>query len=73
MPFAPNEHLKGKFYWPVEHYSIPADNLCYHYQEEFFDCPCVKPSGHSGAHQYTFSPTIKDASHKAALQKSETK
>lgn len=70
MPFAPNEHLKGKFYWPVDHYSIPADNLCYHYQDEFFDCPCVKPSGHGGAHQYEYSPTIKDHSHKATLANS---
>lgn len=65
MPFRPTEHLKGKFYWPVDHYSIPADNLCYHFEEEFFDCPCVKMMGHSGAHEYRFSPRIEAHSHKA--------
>lgn len=60
MPFRPSDHLKNKHYWPVEHYSIPAGRLCYHYQEGSFDCPCVKPAGHAGKHEYVFSPIIKD-------------
>lgn len=65
MPFAPNEHLKGKFYYPASHYSIPADDLCYHYRDGSFDCKCVKPSGHTGAHDYVYSPIIRDISHSA--------
>lgn len=68
MPFAPNEHLKGKFYWPADHYSVPADDMCCHYNEEFFDCPCVLKSGHDGPHIHVFDPVIKDHSHKTVEQ-----
>jgi hypothetical protein len=64
MPYAPNEWLKGKFYWPVDHYSVPADNLCWHVMDGSFDCPCTKPRGHPGKHQYTFDADIRDYSHK---------
>lgn len=59
------DDLKGKFYWPRDHYSVPADNLC-------FDTPpppdadfrCVRPEGHAGRHQYEWHPLIRDYSHK---------
>lgn len=62
-----NSMLDGKFYWPSDEYSIPADNLCWHRppspNADFF---CVRPLGHPGKHEHHWSPTIKDHSHKTA-------
>ena len=65
MPFMPNDHLTGQFYWPADHYSVPADNLCWHApDDENSDCLCVLPTGHVGNHKYEWSPLIRTRSHK---------
>ena len=60
-----NHEIAGKFYWPSDEYSIPADNLCWHIPPEpNRDFRCTRPASHPGKHQYEWSPTIKDHSHK---------
>jgi hypothetical protein len=61
-----NPHnFAGKHYWPVDHFSTPADALCLNMAPSpDSDCWCVRPAGHAGAHQYEWSPTIRDYSWK---------
>lgn len=41
--------IAGKFYWPSEEYSVPADNLCWHIPPEpNRDFRCVRTFGHPG-------------------------
>lgn len=64
------EWLAGKFYWPHDGYSTPADNLCWHIPPApNADFRCVRPLGHPGRHLHEWSPTIRDYSHRAALAK----
>lgn len=65
--------IAGKFYWPSEEYSVPADNLCWHIPPEpNRDFRCIRPFGHSGKCQHAWSPTIRDYSHRRALQSGGT-
>lgn len=59
------ERLKGKFYWPAGHYSIPADTLCYDTPPPpNADLRCTRLEGHKGRHEYEHHPDIRDYSHK---------
>jgi hypothetical protein len=56
----------GEFYWPAEHYSVPADSLCWHIAPSpNADHRCIRPDGHRGAHLYEYSPKVKAHPHKA--------
>ncbi len=56
--------LAGKFYWPRDDYSTPADNLCWHIPPNpDADFRCVRSSGHAGKHRYEWSPRIVAFSH----------
>lgn len=58
-------NLAGKFYWPSDDFSTPADNLCWHVPPSpNADYRCVRQAGHPGRHAHDWSPTIKDHSHK---------
>ena len=62
----PSPQLVGKFYWPRDDFSAPADNLCWHIPPSpNADFRCVRPLGHRGRHQYEWSPCIRDYSHRA--------
>lgn len=54
-----------KFYWPVDHYSVPLDTLCFKRDAspnaDFF---CIREAGHRGKCLFEWSPTIKDYSHR---------
>ncbi|WP_341914584.1 hypothetical protein [Ferrovibrio terrae] len=65
-----NAELAGKHYWPADHYSIPADNLCWHSPSKGQPDPrrCIKATGHDGRHQYEKHPVIKAHSHKAGAK-----
>lgn len=58
---------KGRFYWPSDDYSVPADNLCFHIPPSpDADHRCIRPAGHPGRHQYVIATwgAIRDYSHK---------
>ena len=59
--------LKGKFWWPSDEYSTPADNLCWDSpaspNADFF---CIRSTGHPGKHEHHYSPLIRDYSHTSA-------
>lgn len=64
----PPASLAGKFYWPSDEFSTPADNLCWHAPPSpDADFRCVRPHGHPGRHQHEWSPAIRDHSHKEPL------
>lgn len=71
-PSTPEESLAGKFYWPSDEYSIPADNLCWNRapspNSDFF---CVRALNHPGKCQFHWSPTIRDCSHRRAAAEAE--
>ena len=63
----PAEELMGRYYWPSDEYSVPADNLCWHVPPApNRDFRCIRPAGHPGKHEYEWSPTIKGHSHRHA-------
>lgn len=56
----------GMFYWPTDHYSVPADNLCWHVPPSpDADYRCVRERGHPGKHRFVWSPKLTDKPHDA--------
>lgn len=59
--------FEGKFYWPSDEYSAPAEYFCWHVPPSpNADFKCVRQDGHAGKHHYEWSPDIRDYSHKDA-------
>lgn len=58
------EHA-GKFYWPSDEYSTPAEGHCWHVPPSpNADFRCIRRADHPGQHHYAHSPTIRTWSHK---------
>ena len=59
------QQTAGKFWWPSEDYSVPADNLCWHIPPSpNADYRCIRERGHKGRHKFDWSPRLRDYSHK---------
>jgi hypothetical protein len=55
----------SRHYWPVPTWSTPADSLClYQAPSPNADHYCIRPQGHPGGHRFTYSPDIRDYSHR---------
>ena len=62
----PVSELQGKFWWPTEDWSLPADDLCWHVPPSpNADFRCVRERGHPGAHDHRYGVVIKGHSHKS--------
>lgn len=56
---------QGMFYWPSDHYSVPADNLCWHAAPSpYADHFCIREEGHPGKHKFECTPILRSFSHK---------
>jgi hypothetical protein len=59
------EGMKGKFYWPCDHYSISAETLCLDTPPSpNADLRCIRQDGHKGHHEYAWHLDIRNYSHK---------